>query len=481
MPGYYENEAGSSDRLKKAVRIVIYLLVITILVFLALMVFDTIDSNGKEAPENMDSQTLTTVPVISESEEGMLTATPQPVPTEALIPLMSYADPTLHGFDAEKLNQLDTFIQEQINDGFPGAVIMIAKDGKIVYQKAYGYSKKYEGVNLLNQFDDMQLKTMFDLASLTKIYSTTFSIMKLADQGKLSLNDTVDTYLPDYTGSNKNLVTIEMLLSHNAGYTQSYYFYTEDSEYFTRDRDTIFAYIQQIPLDDTPGSVYSYNNLNYMLLGLIVEKVSGMRLDEFAKTYIYEPLSIEDEVTYRPLDAGIAKQDIAATERQGNTRDGSVYFNGIRQYTIQGEVHDETAYYCIDQVSGHAGLFASPYGLTILNQLLLNGGEYEGIRIYSEETVDNWLRFINDGKYQLGFWNAEESSQKLKGYVPDFAFYHNGWTGTATILDVENSMSIILLTNKRHSPCPDGDFEGTHYSIANYTAVIQKIYTALTN
>ena len=109
------------------------------------------------------------------------------------------------------------------------------------------------------------------------------------------------------------MVTIEMLLSHNAGYTQNYYFYTDDSLYKTTDRNTVFEYIQQIPLDETPGKVYSYNNMNYMILGLIVEKVSGMRIDEFAKTYIYEPLGIENEVTYRPLDAGIDKQSIAAT------------------------------------------------------------------------------------------------------------------------------------------------------------------------
>ncbi len=482
MSKYDKKEITPRNKLKRAILVVIYLLVMAILIFIALMVSDVLNTGETDTGMDADVPAMATAsPYISESEEVMAAATPQPTPTEYILPPMAYAEPTDYGFDEAKLTELDVFIQDQVDDGFPGAVLMIAKDGKIVFHKAYGYSKKYEGANLLSQFENMQTDTMFDLASLTKIYSTTFSIMKLADQGKISITDTVDKYLSDYTGGNKSMVTIEMLLSHNAGYTQNYYFYTDDSLYKTTDRNTVFEYIQQIPLDETPGKVYSYNNMNYMILGLIVEKVSGMRIDEFAKTYIYEPLGIENEVTYRPLDAGIEKQSIAATERQGNTRDNSVFFEGIRTYTLQGEVHDENTYYCMDQVSGHAGLFASAYGLTVLNQLLLNGGEYEGVRIYSQETVNNWLRFINDGKYQLGFWNAEESSQKLDGYVSDLTFYHNGWTGTATILDVENDMSIILLTNKRHSPCPEGDFEGTHYSIANYVSVIQKVYNALTN
>ena len=483
MAEFKENEVSFQSKLRRAIIVIIYMLVILILVFIALMVFDVWDPGNIEGnmQNSIEEAALQATPEISESEETMQTATPQPSPTEFIIPQMQSADAAECGFDTEKLNELDEYIQSQIDDGFPGAVLMVAKDGKIVFEQAYGYSKKYEGLNLLSEFEDMQLDTLFDLASLTKIYSTTFSIMKLLDSGEISLSGKVSDYLLEYEGENKNLVTIEMLLSHCSGYTQNYKFYTDDSPYKTFDRETVFEYVLQIPLDETPGSTYTYNNLNYIILGMIIEEVSGMRQDEFAKSYIYEPLGLEDKVTYRPLDAGIEKQNIAATERLGNTRDGSVYFEGVREYTIQGEVHDENAYYCMDEVSGHAGLFASAYALTVLNQLLLNGGEYEGIRIYRQETVDNWLKFINDGKYQLGFWNAEESSQKLEGYVSDSTFYHNGWTGTATILDTENDLSIILLTNKRHSPCPNGDFEGLDYSIAYYVSVIQKVYSALTN
>lgn len=474
---YNLNKNSFRNVLKRLILMVIYAIIVLLILLLMMMAYEALQDRQDAAKYLIEMPDETAAASESETMESTDTQRPSITPYE--VPRMEYTSAENVGFDLSGIDELDTFIQGQIDDGFPGAVLMVAKDGYIVFHKAYGYSQKYDGMNLLNTFEDMNQDMLFDLASLTKIYSTTYSIMKLLDEGKISLDGKVSDYIDGYTGGGREDITITMLLSHNAGYTQNYYFYKDDSPYKTRDRDTVYEFLKQIPLDEEPGSTYSYNNLNYMLLGMIVEEVSGMRIDEFARENIYKPLGIDYEVTYLPLDKGAYVGNIAATERMGNTRDGTVYFEGVRQYTLKGEVHDENTYYCMDGVSGHAGLFASCYGLTVLNQLLINGGEYGGVRIYSEETVANWMKDINDKKYQLGFWNAETASSKLKGYVSDSTFYHNGWTGTATIVDLENNLSIILLTNKRHSPCPDGEFEGTDYAIASYTPVIQLVYKAL--
>jgi len=470
--------------LKKVVLFLTYTLILIIAIFVGSMFYETMKSNQAisqktEGEKQLNSTPNVNVTPIVESETIMNTVTPQPIATPDLLPHIPYGKPENFGFNQSKINIMDNYIQAQVDDGFPGAALMIAKDGHIVFDKSYGYSKKYNGINLMSEFEGMQIDTIFDLASLTKIYASTFAIMKLVDDGLVSLDGKVSDYLQDYNGGYRNQITVQMLLSHNAGYIENYKFYSEDSEYRTRDRDTVYDYVKKIPVDRVPGEKYDYNNLNYIIIGMIVEEVSGMRIDEYLKKNVYEPLNIDDKVTYAPLEIGIDISNIAATERLGNTRDGLIDFDGIRQYTIQGEVHDENTYYCMDQVSGHAGLFANSYGLTVLNQLLLNKGEYEGVRIYKEETIDNWLTTINDEKYQLGFWNAKNASEKLEPYVSDTTFYHNGWTGTATIVDKENNMSIILLTNKRHSPCPEGDFQGMDYSLAYYVSLIQKVYSAL--
>ena len=473
------------EKLKKTIIFLVYLLIILILAFIVYIYWDAFKARiGDAVQKSIEDTAIVTASdiiytPIAQTEEITLSPTPTLSATPFIIPSLPYGQPEEYGFDPVKIAEMDNYIQKQINNGFPGAVILIAKDGHIIFHKAYGYSKKYEGKTLMDEFENMDKDTLFDLASLSKIYATTFSIMKLVDDGAISLDGKIKDYLSNYGGGEKDNITVRMLLSHNAGYIEDYYFY-EDGEYSTRNREEVYNYIKQIPLDDSPGETFDYNNIDYMILGMIVEEVSGMRIDEYARENIYEPLGLEEQITYRPLDMGIERKNIAATERLGNTRDGSVYFEGIRQYTIQGEVHDENAYYSMDQVSGHAGLFANAYALTVLNQVLLNKGEYGGVRIYNEETIDKWLTtYQTESRYQIGFWNAKKANLVLKQYVSDETYYHNGWTGTATIVDVENNLSIIILTNKRHSPCPNGKFEALNYDLAGYVPVIQEIYKCL--
>jgi len=129
-------------------------------------------------------------------------------------------------------------------------------------------------------------------------------------------------------------------------------------------------------------------------------------------------------------------------------------------------------------VSGHARLFADAKALAVLNQLIIDGGSYGGVQIFSQDTVNKFTAITSDSKYQLGFWQAKAQSS-IKDNVSDFTFYNNGWTGVASVMDMENQLSIILLTNKRHSSCEMDVFQGsTDYDTGNYSAIINMVYDA---
>ena len=274
-----------------------------------------------------------------------------------------------------------------------------------------------------------------------------------------------------------------MLLRHNAGYGADIRFFDNNMDYYQKfysmKRAKTISMLKDIKLENIPGDKFKYSDIDYMILCALIEKISGMSMDDYLQENIYRPLGIQNQILYTPLDKGFSQDNFAATERMGNTRDGAVYFNEIRNYTLQGEVHDEKAYYSMGSISGHAGLFSDAYALSILNQLLLNKGYFNNLIFFSEDIVDAFLTIYDDEKYQLGFLNAK-SNKYLKDFVSDSTLYHYGWTGAATLIDIENNMAIILLTNKRHSPCNLDAFEGNdNFDTGKYAAIIEMVYDAL--
>jgi CubicO group peptidase (beta-lactamase class C family) len=223
-----------------------------------------------------------------------------------------------------------------------------------------------------------------------------------------------------------------------------------------------------------------------MLLGYIVEKVTGQKLDNYVENAIYKPLGLKHTI-FNPLQKGFKPKDFAATELMGNTRDGVISFPNVRTYTLQGEVHDEKAFYSMEGVSGHAGLFSTTSDLAVLLQVMLNGGSYGNKSFFEKETIEEFVAPSEmNSTYGLGWrLNGDDSMDWMfSKYASDSAYGHTGWTGTVTIIDPEQNLGIVLLTNKKHSPLVDpavnsNQFFGDLFTTGRYGSVVTAVYEAL--
>lgn len=375
--------------------------------------------------------------------------------------------------DSSLEEPIDSIVQKYIdNNTIEGGVILAAKDGKIVFEKAYGYKDLYIATDITD-FDNPKAEknseatkttvdTVYDLASCTKVMATTQSIMKLYYEGKIKLDDKVSTYLPDFAQNGKENVTIEQLLTHTSGLPQ----WEPTFLYIKNDRDAELEYIEKLPLIFETGEV-KYSDFGFMTLGFIVEAITGMGMDEYVENEIYKPLGMTNTM-YNPLDKGIDKSDIAATS-WGNpyeyrmvdeenypefgydcSKDKEAFekFTGWRNYTLVGEANDGNAGMANGGVAGHAGVFSTVEDLAILGQLMLNGGEYNGVKLYDKETIDLF------SKNHLGENNRGYGFELEKTYMGEksssLTYGHNGFTGTHVMFDPENNAQIIVLTNKQN-------------------------------
>nr|MDH3155798.1 penicillin binding protein PBP4B [Bacillus licheniformis] len=270
------------------------------------------------------------------------------------------------GFSSKKLKAVDRLIEQDVKAGFPGGALILIKDGKIIKKEVYGYKQKYNGLIALKHPKKMKANTMFDLASNTKMYAVNFALRHLVSTGKLDLNKNISQYLPDFKDhpeddvKGKNRLRVIDLLHHNAGFPASWNYYDPKSagHLYSQSRSKTLEYLVKTPLAYEPGTKQIYSDIDYMLLGLIIEKITNERLDTFVENRFYRPLGLRHTL-FNPLQKGFKRSHFAPTERLGNTRDGTISFPNIRTYTLQGEVHDEKAFYSMEGVSGHAGLFST--------------------------------------------------------------------------------------------------------------------------
>ncbi len=293
----------------------------------------------------------------------------------------------------------------------------------------------------------MRISTMFDLASVTKVMATTLATMLLVDRGKIDLDAPVSRYLPDFRGSHFDSITVRHLLSHSAGLVQWQPLY-----YHAANSAQTYAVIRDMPLEWGVGDARHYSDLGFMLLGHIVERVSGEPLDRFLSDSLYRPLGLRS-TTFNPRSRGFT--EFAATE-QGNVyehhmaydstfgyryRGDPTAWNGWRQRVLIGETDDGNSFYANGGVAGHAGLFSTAADLRVLLDLLNNGGKYGGRQYIRSEIVD---AFLTRDKYQnfLG-WQAPS-------YLPAGSFSHTGFTGTYVVGVPRYKLSIVLLTNRQN-------------------------------
>ncbi|ASN04532.1 serine hydrolase [Virgibacillus necropolis] len=368
---------------------------------------------------------------------------------------LSHGSPQSVGMDKEKLSEIDKIVKEAINNGITsGAVVLVAKDNKIVKESAYGYAQKYDMGQLLNHPRKMKPKTIFDLASITKVMGTTQGIMKLVSEGKIAVDDKVSNYIPEFAQNGKGAVTIADLLTHTSGLTpwQPTYLHANNSR-------EVLQYINKLPLEYETGTDRRYSDFSFMTLGFVIEKVTGKRLDVYLETAIYKPLKMKDTMFTPPEKLN---KKIAATS-WGNpfeykmiddpnfgyyVEEDADDFKRWRDYTLIGEVSDGNSYYANNGVAGHAGLFSTARDLAVLGQTMLNGGSYGKVKLYDEEVINS---FTQPQRYGQGFgWELIKEWYMGELHSGE-AYGHTGFTGTQVIFDPAHNLQIIVLTNKQNN------------------------------
>lgn len=410
---------------------------------------------------------------------------------KVLYPELMYREPKDIGDKNADFTIVDKFINAEVEQGFPGAALIVVKEGKILKNTAYGTEMEWDGFNKINDPEIMTMDTMFDLASNTKMFAANLALMRLVSEGKINVSDLVSKYLdnfedgPDDPYKGKSAIMLKDLLHHCAGFPSGVNYFDPEKagDLYSQDKETTIKMLSKTPLAYEPGTKTLYSDIDYMILGAVIEKVTGMLLDQYVENNIYKPLGLTHTV-FNPLKKGFRPEDCAATERNGNTRDGLVSFPNIRTSVIRGQVHDENSFYSMGGVSGHAGLFSTTHDLAILSQLILNGGGYGGYELCDKDTLNQFIKPSDDNSlYGLG-WdrNADyQNSWKFGAYASDLAIGHTGWTGTVTCIDPKTDTTIILLTNKKNSPCPDGVFDTDAFETARYGSIMTLVQEALLN
>ena len=374
---------------------------------------------------------------------------------------LSYGLPEEVGMSSASLLKIDGLVREAIDSqATPGAVVLVAKDGKVVFQKAYGKHTYAEDA------PQTQVSDLFDLASITKIAATTVSLMKLQEDGKFSVNDPVEKYLQEFGSTNKAGIPMLDMLTHRARLTTWIKFYEATisaeakplSQYYSDKKseqfpypvakdlwmradypDSIWQAIRQSPLLETEE--YKYSDLAFYIAGEIVHRLSGQHIEDYAHDQFYEPLGM-GTTTYRPLEK-------FPPGRMPPTEEDS-YFRDRR---IQGYVHDMGAA-MLNGATGHAGLFSDANDLAILMQMLLNKGSYGGRQYLLPETIHQYAsRCGKCTRRGTGF----DMPQTKKGLEPNLSllasentFGHPGFTGNAVWADPDNGLVYIFLSNRTY-------------------------------
>ncbi len=320
---------------------------------------------------------------------------------------------------------LDALLRDAVEKGnAPGAVLLVGHNGAVVYRKAYG-SRALEPSK-----EPMTPDTVFDIASLTKVLATTTSVMRMVQLGQVKLNDPVAKYIPEFAQNGKNEVTVRQLLTHYSGLRPDL-----DLKPYWRGTDEAYARANAEKLVNPPGAVFLYSDINFIVLGELVQRVSGMPLNQYAQTYIFGPLGMT-MTTFNPPDTWTPR--IAPTEHDERT--GAM---------LRGVVHDPTAR-AMGGVAGHAGVFSTADDLAKFAQALLNGGA----PILSPWIVEKMATPQQPPNLTnvrgLG-WDIDSPFSSNRGdLLPVGSFGHTGFTGTSLWIDPTTDTYVILLTNAVH-------------------------------
>ncbi len=400
------------------------------------------------------------------------------------------ATATAQGMNVAQLKRIDSIAKDAIAaKATPGCVVWVTKNGKVVYNKAFGhfnYDKK----------ERVTPSAVYDLASVTKVAATTLAVMKLYEEGKIKLDKKLGNYLPWLKGSNKAGITLANCLLHQSGLVHYIPFYKEtiDSSglpltryyrhqpsdsfnvrvaeglFLRKDwKDTMLLRIAQSPLQ-TPGK-YVYSDNNFILLAKVVEAVSGMPLDEYVTNNFYRPLGLSS-IGFHPA-AAIAATRLAPSELEPQ----------FRQQLLRGDVHDPGAA-MFGGVSGHAGLYSDAADLGALIQMLIDGGQFNGKPLLQKKTIDLFTAYNSrSSRRGLGFDKPEKDNPlRAEPYpcagAPSSIFGHTGFTGTCVWADPANQLVYVFLSNRL---TPQGANNNKLVKMNVRTKIQEAIYQSLNN
>ena len=367
------------------------------------------------------------------------------------VPLVTWAAPS-----AEARRLADTVAvvlrQAAADSAFPGAYAMVGRRSGLVAAVSVGHVDWSTTAATPND------STLWDLASLTKVLGMTSAMMQLVERGLVELDAPAQRYLPEWTGPNKDRVTVRHLLTHTSGLPA---FRRYDT--LTTNADSIVAMLMAEPLDTLPGARMVYSDIGAYVAGRIVERVSRLSLDRYVTERVFGPIGTR-ETMYRPPATLLSR--IAPTE-----------IDTIRG-KIHGTVHDPRAFY-IGGVSAHAGLFGSGRDLARIAQLYLNGGELAGVRVFRPETIELFTaRQVADRA--LG-WQKPSGTNTAGHLMSERAFGHTGFTGTSIWIDPERDIFIILLSNRVNPTSVNPRIGGVRVALADAViATVARVGAAIT-
>ena len=344
-------------------------------------------------------------------------------------------------------------VQDKMEDGvekgiFPGAVILVSQGKELVFHKACGFR------SISPKKEIMTEDTIFDIASLTKVVATTAAIMILIKEDKLHLEDKISNFIPDFSTKEKEAITLRHLLNHCAGLPDWFPFYKELLE--RKDSSTcickkeakqyIYQRANREPVVYPPGESYKYSDIGFIILGEIIEIITGTSLDKFCKEKIFAPLSLSDTFFRNLLE-----ENSSFAEKRQNSFFASTENCPWRDKILEGEVHDDNAY-AMGGVAGHSGLFSTGNDLNSFTVEILRCYKGEGKFLPQRIVKEFFLRqnIIRDSSWALG-WDTPSPGISTSGhYFSERSVGHLGFTGTSIWIDLEREIIVTLLTNRVH-------------------------------
>jgi uncharacterized protein YbbC (DUF1343 family)/CubicO group peptidase (beta-lactamase class C family) len=342
-----------------------------------------------------------------------------------------------------RLTVLDSIINDAITaQQIPGAVVVVGHDGLVVYRKAYGSRE------VVPHHESMTVDTIFDCASMTKVVATTTAIMQLWEQGKFRMADPVAKYLPEFAQNGKQDITIRQLLVHYSGLPEDL-----DLAKPWEGKETAYRMAFEIAPERPPGSGFMYSDINFLVLGALVERLSGESLDQYAAKHVFAPLGMK-ETRYLPPATWLSR--IAATEDENH-------------HPQKGAVHDPTAHR-MGGVAGHAGMFSTADDIAIFAQAMLDGGR--GVLTSATVAKMTAPQQPVNGTSLRGFgWDIDSPFSTNRGeLLPVGSFGHTGYTGTSVWIDPTTKTYIVLLTNAVHLNAIPGHERGSAVSLRTKVA-----------